>query len=80
MKIGKYDIPQKIIQDYLFAIKWNQSHGTDESDQQQVDAHDEILKFVGLNRKDIDNEMCDEVNEFIKDIDKLVNDLLIKGY
>ena len=80
MKIGKYDIPQKIIQDYLFTIKWNQLHGTDESDQQQVDAHDKILEFAGLNRKDIDNEMCDAVNGFIKDIDKLVNDLLIKGY
>ena len=76
MKIGKYNIQQQIIQNYLFAIKWNQLHGTNESDKDQQNAHNDVLEAAGFNR----NNMTDEAINFSKLIDDLVHDLIIRGY
>ena len=76
MKIGIHDVPQPIIQNYLSAIKWNQSHATEESDQGQKDAHNEVLEAAGFDR----NKMTDEAVRFSAVIDDLVNNLIIKGY
>jgi len=76
MKIGKYDVPQSVIQNYLFAVKWNQSHATNASDRAQKEAHNEVLEAAGFNRDGLN----DEGVRFSNVIDTLVNDLLIKGY
>ena len=76
MKIGNYDITQRVIEDYLFAIKWNQSHATEQSDRDQVEAHADVFNSVGLDMYDLD----DEGLVFSRNIDTLVENLLIKGY
>jgi len=60
----------------MSAIKWNQSHATEESDRGQKDAHYKVLEAAGFDR----NKMTDEAVDFSFTIDKLVDDLLIKGY
>jgi len=76
MIIGKHNIPQQVVQDYLYAVKWNQSHATEESDRGQVDAHNDVLEAAGFGR----NNLTDEAVTFSAALDTLVCDLLMKGY
>ena len=74
MNIKGYKVPQWLIEKYLRSCKYNESCGTQESDQSQKDAHNEIMEYVRIKYGDLD------YSDFSFIIIQLVNDLLIKGY
>ena len=74
MNIKGHEISQSTIERYLRACKYNQSTGTEASDQTQRNAHHRVLAELGVTSESEDYE------DVMRAVDNLVHDLLIKGY
>jgi hypothetical protein len=74
MNIKGYEISQYTVECYLRACKYNQSTGTEESDRMQREAHKEVVRELGVLPESNDYDAV------IRTVDKLVDDLLMKGY
>ena len=74
MKIKGHEISQHTIESYLRACKYNQSTGTTASDRSQQEAHEEVMRELGVSRHSPDYD------SIVRVIDTLVHDLLMKGY
>ncbi len=74
MNIEGHEISQHTIESYLRACRYNQSVGNEASDKMQRAAHRDVL------RESMVEAHTDECIKFSRTINRLVDDLLRKGY
>ena len=71
IKIGDFQVPEKLILDYAKLIKAQSESGYNYYERQRTSIHNEILKSVGFERHSYSPEYSKfiiELNQFIGDV------------
>ena len=74
MKIENYEVSQHTIESYLRACRYNQTVGSQASDQSQKDVYQDIIEEMGIHEDD------PNFDKVVIQIEQLVDDLLKVGY